>query len=187
MDTRRIVTGLALVIGSAWGAGIAQAQLCENTCEADVVGPRQGRHTWSDTSADSVLWPPNHKFATITVSASNNDGDECDVTIDDVRQDEAVDEVGSGGANHSPDATNCSNAGNASRVDLRGERSGTGTGRYYHISFTMEDPDCMMPKMDEALVLVPHDQGVAHLGTWLDEGGVFGSDGSSDLAISCLE
>src|SRR5262249_51664073 len=143
-------------------------------------------------SADAVLWPPNHKFRTVKISASNSCGDTCDVTIKDVTQDEPVTGLGSG--NFSPDAANCSNAGTTSQVDLRGERDGTagdsesgaGDGRYYHVSYTMHDPD--FPAQDAsgtALILVPHDQGKAHLGTWIDEGPLFGSDGSEDMSITC--
>ena len=161
-----------------------------NSCQASVTGPRQGRHS-ADATADAVLWPPNHKYRTVSISASNSNGNACDVTINDVTQDEPVTGLGSG--NTTPDAANCSNAGNTSSVDLRGERAGTngdqesgmGTGRYYHVEYTMHDPDTMQDKKGTALILVPHDQGVAHLGTWVDEGPLFGSDGTTDMAISC--
>lgn len=161
-----------------------------NSCQATVTGPRQGRHT-ADASADAVLWPPNHKYRTVSIAASNSNGKDCDVTINDVAQDEPVTGLGSG--NTTPDAANCSNAGNTSLVDLRGERAGTngddesgmGTGRYYTISYTMHDPDTMSDKKGTALVLVPHDQGVAHLGKWVNEGALFGSDGTTDAAITC--
>ncbi len=160
---------------------IVQAQVCDNTCQATLTGPRQGRHT-ADASADAVLWPPNHKFRTVTISASNEQQDDCNVTITNVTQDEPVDGPGSG--NTSPDAANCSNTGNNSSLSLRSERAGTngtdeggmGTGRYYHIDYTMDDSDCPnMPKSGTALILVPHDQGVSHLGSWIDEGPMFSS------------
>jgi len=170
-------------------AGSAHAQISQlNSCEAHVGAVTEGAHAAgivaaSATPVDGVFWPPNHKLRTVVISAENDDGDACNVTINDVRQDEALD--GEGDGNTSPDSANCSNAGNDSRVDLRGERSGLGTGRYYHITYTMDDPDApMQPKMGEAKLLVPHDQGVAHLGTYVDEGPLFPSYSGATLSCS---
>jgi hypothetical protein len=159
--------------------------LCQNTCTGMVDSPFQGREVTSPLNQpDGVLWPPNHKLRTVRIYAENQDGDACDVTIADVRQDEPI--TGAGSGNQKPDAASCSNAGNTSSVSLRGERAGTGTGRYYHVSYTMEDPDCAAPKSDEARILVPHDQGVAHIDTWVDEGPVFASH-EDGVAIRCPE
>jgi hypothetical protein len=163
----------------------------ENTCTGTLSGPRQGKHTAADASAESVLWPPNHKMRTVSLSATNEDGDACDVTITDVRQDEAVDAKGSG--NTSPDAANCSNAGNASHVDLRGERSGkateeeekgAGDGRYYHVLYKMNDPDSDDgdETIHDAKVLVPHDQGAKKI--WEDQGPLFASSGGATTSCS---
>lgn len=166
-------------------SGLASAQAPSlNSCVAAVDGPQQGVHSQFDGSADAVAWPPNHKLRTVRISAQNDDGDPCNVTITDARQDEA--QVGEGSGSASPDASNCSNAGNESVIDLRGERSGLGTGRYYHVTYTMDDPDApMMPKTGDARVLVPHDQGTAHLGTWVDEGPLFAS--YSGAMLSCAQ
>ena len=162
----------------------AEAQTCPNSCTPAITGPRDGVHTQFDGSSDAVLWPPNHKLKTIQISAVNSDGDACDITITDVRQDEPLD--GQGDGNTSPDAANCSNTGNDSFVDLRAERAGFGTGRFYHVMFTMSDPDCtLMPKMDQAIVLVPHDQGVVHLDTYVDEGPIAAS--YSGATLTCTQ
>ena len=175
----KLTTQALAAVALAVASGSALAQLpnlpvdTSNTCEGSVDAVRQGRHTSTET-ADGIFWPPNHKMRTVTIYAENDDGDECDVTITAVQQDEPVDGPGSG--NTSPDAANCDNSGNQSRVDLRGERSGLGTGRYYTIAYTMEDPDYPVgSKMGTATLLVPHDQGVAHLGTYVNEGPVFDS------------
>jgi hypothetical protein len=156
-------------------AGAASAQTCPNSCVGAVDGPHQGVHSQFDGSADAILWPPNHKLHTIEISAQNTQGDTCNVTITNVAQDEPV--TGQGSGNTSPDAANCTNAGDVSSVDLRGERSGVlKTGRYYNVSYTMDDPDCPIQQgMDVALVLVPHDQGVAHTGAWVNEGPLYQS------------
>ncbi len=177
------ILGVAMLLGAGLVTPAARAQLmCPNSCTANVVGPRDGRHSFLDMSADSVLWPPNHKLRTITISATNTNAKECNVTITDARQDEAIDDAGSG--NTSPDAANCNNSGNTSTIDLRSERTGGGTGRYYHVSFTMDDPDCpMQPTMDEAKVLVPHDQGINTVS--LDEGP--GAPSYEGMALSCQQ
>jgi hypothetical protein len=165
-------------VALAVASGTALAQLpnlpadTSNTCVGSVDAVRQGRHTATET-ADGVFWPPNHKLRTVTIYAENDDGDECDVTITAVQQDEPVDGLGDGST--SPDAANCDNSGKASKVDLRGERSGLGTGRYYTITYTMKDPDFPQDKTAMATLLVPHDQGVAHLGTYVNEGPAFDS------------
>lgn len=166
----------------ALSAGVAHAQV-GNSCTGMVDAARQGVHGSEDASADGVFWPPNHKLRTVVISAENSNGDPCNVTINDVRQDELLD--GDGDGNTSPDAANCSNAGNESRVDLRGERSGMGTGRYYHVMYTMDDPNApMQPKMGEAKLLVPHDQGIVHVGTYVDEGPLYPSYSGATLSCS---
>jgi hypothetical protein len=184
------------VIGSAMlsvvsAPSFAQCVQTSNTCMADIDGVREGRHT-ADASADAVFWPPNHKFRKVSISASNSCGNTCDVTINDVAQDEPVTGMGSG--NFSPDARGCSNAGSSSSVELRGERAGTngdaetgfGTGRYYQVRYTMNDPDFpAQSSTATAMILVPHDQGKAHLGSWINEGPLFGSDGTPDQMITC--
>jgi hypothetical protein len=164
---------LAVVAVIALGlAGAASAQICQNTCTAAISGPKQGVHTQFDTSADAILWPPNHKLDTILITAENEQGDSCDVTITSTTQDEPV--TGAGSGNTSPDAANCDNScgtdANSACIDLRAERSGQlKDGRYYHVNFNMSDPDCpTTPAMDAAIVLVPHDQGNAHLLNWVD-------------------
>ena len=138
------------------------------------VAHKTGTGARGTTNDVGIFWPPNHKLRPVTITAENDDGDACNVTITAVQQDEPVSGPGSG--NTSPDAANCDNSGNASSVDLRGERSGMGTGRYYTIAYTMEDPDYPVEdKAATATLLVPHDQGVAHLGTYVNEGPAFAS------------
>ena len=182
MNDSSLLKGMTCIVALGFAAG-AQAQIAMNTCTGMVDAVRQGVHT-ADASADGVFWPPNHKLRTVTIMAENANGDACNVTITDARQDEALDEPGSG--NTSPDAANCSNAGNESKIDLRGERSGRLTGRYYTVTYTMDDPAApMMPKMDQAVLLVPHDQGVAHIGQTVNEGPLFAS--YSGLALQCAQ
>ena len=181
---------LATAAALALVAGTAQAQLdALNDCEGQVDSPFQGQRTGTELSAtpvDGVFWPPNHKLRTVRISAEEtaDDGEACDVTITDVRQDEPINDRGDG--NTTPDSANCSNATKESKVDLRGERSGTGTGRYYTITYTMEDPDSPLipPKSGTATLLVPHDMGVAHFQAYVNEGPAYAS---YEGAFSCPE
>lgn len=151
-------------------AGNAAAQSCSESENVDcgeisVTAPQEARthkkfsQTYLDAegnsfSPDGIVWPPNHKLHTVEITTENED---CTVEIVMVTQDEATDMEGSGATDI--DATNCGNAGNSAWVDVRGERSGMGDGRFYHIEYTVTDSDdesCM----DEAIVAVPHDRGV---------------------------
>jgi hypothetical protein len=144
----------------------------DTPCTAAVSGVQQGQHTANVTGTGgnitSVLWPPNHKLRTISISASRvTDGNKeaCDVTITDVRQTEAVDAPGSG--NTSPDAANCDNRTATSKIDLRGERSGINDSRYYEVSITMTDSD-NNTSTGSVVSLVPHDQGVKRTYSYTD-------------------
>jgi hypothetical protein len=175
----------------ALSASAVQAQAVGNSCQKFVDGPVQGVHVptadVSGTPVDGSVWPPNHNFRTVKISAENQSDPpkECDVTITDVRQDEAVTGFGSG--NFAPDSQKCSNVGNTSQVDLRGERAGTGTGRFYTVSFKMHDPDFpFQDKMGTATLIVPHDQGVAHLDTYVNEGPTYASYATSNTDATTM-
>jgi hypothetical protein len=101
-----------------------------------------------------TLWPPNHKFRTVTVGGvSDPDGDQVTVTVTGVTQDEALNGLGDGDT--SPDAAT---GPSSNQVFVRAERSGTGDGRVYHVAFTASDGKggtCS----GVVTVGVPHDQG----------------------------
>jgi hypothetical protein len=98
------------------------------------------------------LWPPNHKFVTVTVSGSDPDGDPVTVTVTGVTQDEPLNGLGDGDT--SPDAASVS--GHPNQVKLRAERSGTGDGRVYKVAATATDGTDRCS--GTAIVGVPHDQ-----------------------------
>ena len=98
------------------------------------------------------LWPPNHKFHTI--SGEDCVRDACDGNLDvtflSASSDEPVNDKGDG--NSEPDIVlDCD------RVQLRSERQGGGNGRIYTLGWEAVD-DAGNKTDGECVVVVPHDQ-----------------------------
>lgn len=82
----------------------------------------------------ATLWPPNHQLVPITINGvTDPDNDPVTITVTGVMQDEPSNGLGDGDT--TPDAMIINGA-----VSVRSERSGTGDGRVYVISFTASDP-----------------------------------------------
>ncbi|BBO87759.1 hypothetical protein [Desulfosarcina ovata] len=100
-----------------------------------------------------TLWPPNHKMVPVTVTAETLDN--CDPNpacqIVQVQSNEPIDGLGDGDT--SPD---WQITGDLS-VDLRAERSGTGTGRIYTVTVECADNSGNTTEAD-ASVTVPHEK-----------------------------
>ena len=80
----------------------------------------------------SFLWPPNHKFVAVSVGGVTDPEGEVTIAVDAVTQDEPT--SGGGGGDTSPDAV-----AQGEDVLLRAERTGSGNGRVYRVSFTATD------------------------------------------------
>lgn len=109
-----------------------------NTADVAVTVTRPNRAPVCSavTVTPSVLWPPDHQLEEVTVSgASDPDGDSVNTAVAGVTQDEPLNGLGDGDV--SPDAQR---SAATDSVFLRAERSGTGDGRVYRLSFTVEDP-----------------------------------------------
>ena len=99
------------------------------------------------------LWPPNHKMKDITVTGvTDPNGYPVTVTITGIQQDEPV--LGPGSGHTDPDGTGVG----TTTAQVRAERSGTGTGRIYFISFQAQN-DHGGTCTNTVDVYVPHDQG----------------------------
>lgn len=98
------------------------------------------------------LWPANHRMVSVNIlGVADPDGDNVAITIDKITQDEPVN--GTGDGDTAPDG-----AINGSRAQVRAERSGSGNGRVYAISFTASDGRGGRAS-GSVKVSVPHDQG----------------------------
>ena len=100
------------------------------------------------TASPNLLWPANSTFVTVTIGGcSTQSGRPLTYTITSVTQNEAL-----GGA---PDAARV--PGHPDQVRLRAERTGSGVGRVYTITFTVSDGQGS-PAAGSVQVLVPHDK-----------------------------
>lgn len=127
-----------------------------------------GEPDCSEAVADPAgLWPPNHKFEVINVAGvTDPDGDELEIVIDCIMQDEPLNTTGDG--NTIPDGLGLGE----SQAEVRTERRGNSNGRFYHIGFTATDPagaSCS----SAVTVTVAHDQ----VSEPIDEGPLYQSTG----------
>jgi hypothetical protein len=108
----------------------------------------------SATASPSLLWPPNHKMVPVrvrfTTQGNCKEGLSCKITS--VNSNEPVNGLGDGDT-----APDWAITGDLS-VNLRAERSGTGSGRGYTITLTCTDV-FGNSSTGTANVTVPHDRG----------------------------
>ncbi|MFB5645959.1 MAG: FG-GAP repeat protein, partial [Nitrosopumilaceae archaeon] len=87
-----------------------------------------------DMMLQDMVWPPNHKMESVSISGvTDPDGDTITINIDFIRQDEPT--SGTGIGDQSPDGAGVG----TDTAQLRAERSGSGDGRVYEVSFTADD------------------------------------------------
>jgi hypothetical protein len=122
----------------------------------------------------ALLWPPNHKFASVAVlGVTDPDGDLVTITVIGVGQDEPVDDAGDGST--CPDALGVG----TDTAQIRVERAGPGDGRVYAIDFLADDGRGGACE-GVVTVCVPHDQG--HGDVCGDQGALADSTGLACVA-----
>ena len=121
ISSHRVSVFALSVVGVVASTAIARSENCTNTCVTMAIPRTTGVETKLDGTSDAVLWPPSEDLRTIRIAAENLRGAACDVTINDVRQDEPPAVTSDGVA--IDDAVNCRNAGDSSSVDLRSDRA----------------------------------------------------------------
>jgi hypothetical protein len=108
--------------GTAIDQMVVNVQNANDPPDASLAQPSQ-----------ACLWPPNHKLVAISISGVSDAEDNATITIDSVTQDEMTNSLGDG------DTATDAIVHADGTVLLRAERSGTGDGRVYHVSFTASD------------------------------------------------
>jgi hypothetical protein len=106
------------------------------------------------TVSPDTLWPPNHKYVTVvpTIAVSDNFDPDPSVTLVSVESNEP--DNGHGDGNTTDDIV----INEDGTIDLRAERSGTGDGRIYTITYRATDA-CGNSTEVSVTVTVPHNQG----------------------------
>lgn len=149
-------------LGACADADETVAELDErNNCEINKLSlvvpleplPNQPPDCTKAVAAPDNLWPANHSLSAISITGvTDPDGDNITMTITKISQDEPTNGLGDG--DMSPDGFGVG----SSQAQVRAERSGTGNGRVYAISFTADDGKggtCS----GNIQVGVPHDKG----------------------------
>ncbi|MGC8723506.1 MAG: CARDB domain-containing protein [Acidobacteriota bacterium] len=117
-----------------------------------VMPPNRPPDCSQASASPALLWPPNHKLVSIAITGvTDPDGDPVTIQITGITQDEPTNGLGDGDT--CPDGFGVGSA----QAQVRAERSGTGNGRVYAISFTAGDGKggtCS----GTVRVGVPHDQ-----------------------------
>ncbi len=107
----------------------------------------------SATVSPALLWPPNHKKVYVTLSGiTDPEGGALTIHFTSILQDEPTNGPGQGNTMQDGGIE-----ANGTKAWVRAERSGTGDGRVYLISYTATDPagaSCT----GQVTVGVPHDQ-----------------------------
>ena len=133
--------------------GVVGALQYSATLTIDCLPPNEAPVCTGATASQDMIWHPNHKFVPISILGVTDadEGDTLSIEITGIQQDEEVNAKGDGKT--SPDGKGVG----TDSAEVRAERSGTGDGRIYEISFTADDGnggECT----GSVQVGVPHDK-----------------------------
>lgn len=108
------------------------------------------------TVRPGTLWPPNHQMVSVHATVSVDECGPYTVTLDSVTSSEPDNGLGDGDTAN--DIQGAAIGTEDYDVDLRAERSGTGPGRTYTLTYLVVDAQGLSTRA-HAVVHVPHDQG----------------------------
>jgi hypothetical protein len=107
----------------------------------------------------TILWPPDHKMANITIAANAKDNSGGPVTLSaTVMSNEPEDGLGDGDTAPDWTVSVIDQAKGIISLQLRAERSGKGKGRIYTITIVATDASGNLSQA-QLNIIVPHDQG----------------------------
>ena len=142
---------------------------CSSDCGIETHAP----HCGSAAASPGELWPPNHKYAKVSVvNVTDPDGDPVAITITGITQDEPLDALGDG--HTCPDGAGVGTDTALVRAERGKQRGARRNGRVYHVSFTASDGrggECS----GTVQLCVPPNQRPGHV--CVDEGPLFDSTG----------
>jgi hypothetical protein len=146
---------IIVIGGLSIGAG-ERLLLTDGTFTCKATPANQPPDCSGATAVPGRLWPPNHKFADVSVvGVTDPDGGPVTVTIMDIAQDEPLN--GHGDGNTCPDASGVGTDFASVRPERSGAKKTPGDGRVYHISFSAEDEQGGICS-GTVQVCVPHDR-----------------------------
>jgi hypothetical protein len=126
---------------------------CE-VCAIDTVPPEI-----LVSIAPMTLWPPNHQMVEFTTVVSTSDlCSTPSVVLESIESDEPDNAEGAGDGNTEDDVQGAAVGTEDFLFQLRAERSGTGEGRTYTVTYSATDGSGNVATATAA-VIVPHDQG----------------------------
>lgn len=171
MKTRMILAALAAMMLVAVGGTTASAKVAKDS--GGPVTADCGEGNTVTFSGPSYLWPPNHKYRTVSFVAQDGDDDMTDgVTLaTEGTHEEFVDGEELNGTGNTADdfypamATGTGDGSANTSHQVRGERSGRGDGRTYTILYeaTFDGPLPLettgAPCTGSFTIEVPHDMG----------------------------
>ncbi len=116
----------------------------------------------SGATSPRVLWPPDHRLVPVAVDLNAEDicSDEVAITPQEVRSSEMDDRPGSGDGSTTGDIREAEPGTDDRRLLLRAERSGSGDGRRYEMTYRVTDA-AGNARLITLEVLVPHAVGAA--------------------------
>jgi len=170
--TLTVGAGATVTIETTASCALADGALINNTATitATEVDPNPANNSASSTTTATnpppeitlnpfiSLWPPNHKYQTVTVAQMvQSVTDNCPISIDQVVIEKVTSDEPGNGLGDGNTVDDIVIGANCRSVQLRAERAGPGDGRVYTITLLVRDSGGAVTRADFE-VSVPHSQ-----------------------------